>query len=254
MALLPNSTEPRNGCARNAAPDPAGKPRRLLCMLLTLWAVWPATLRAQLLVYFPTPRHPHEIEQALFTRLPKQSVTVFSRYKDFESRFQSSPPAAALVSGPLSKELTNYRVALEGTVGGKPAEPYVLLSPSDSLDPSNTDTMTLAVVDALGRRKQSAFVRELLGRSPPLLRVTKTEDLLYSLNLGMARALLVPATHGDYLARVSNQELNTSPIPDSERPILRLMVREDEDTAALVRGLKQMSEDALRVLGLEGWQ
>ena len=142
----------------------------------------------------PTSIPPRKLQGYLSEAAPGVSFTVFGRQKDFVNTLKTQPPDAVIAHRPVIEGIgVQNEPVLQGTLGGKDSQQYVLVSVDQGVDTANLAKLNVGAVDLLGRRKMSKFVAKLLGvPKVKVKRVTKLEDLLPLLQFSMADAVMVP--------------------------------------------------------------
>jgi hypothetical protein len=114
--------------------------------------------------------------------------------------------------------------------------------------------LTVAVVGELDRKAMPERVRGILGTAsaPKLRRVTRPEDLLSSLQLGLAQALLVRAEDYPALKQRTRQTLNEQTFSSAEVGLVVAYVDggRGETVASALRG---MSAAGREELGVQSW-
>jgi hypothetical protein len=132
-------------------------------------------------------------QRALQTELQRAlagiDVVAVGRVGDWERGLKEKPDAA--VALPPVLNAYKLQAKLWGQRGGSPEEKYSLVGVGSAPDPGQVGTV--GALDILGREGTSGFVKNLLGTSPKVERVSKVEDLLPLLQMERADAILLPS-------------------------------------------------------------
>lgn len=120
--------------------------------------------------------------------LPGVTVTTVGRVADFERALQQGQDA--VLSSALVLQARHLKLQLRGYRAGAADESYALLGPDKQPDPGKI--RGVGAVDILGREGTTSFVRDMLGSTPKVERVTKLEDLLPLLQMQVVDAVLLP--------------------------------------------------------------
>lgn len=215
----------------------------------------PAAVRAaelpRLYVFVNSVDKPRALQRRLETRMPRVDVTVFGRYRDFESALAEIPPDAVIASRLVLDEL-GFSPALQGTIGSDIEEPYALLSIARAVAPQNV--RTVGSVDLLGRARMKRFVAETMNTgSPPKVKlVTKTEDLLPLLQFGVADAVLLPVRHVGAIVRRSELTLVSKVLPTKVGVVAAAGL--SAEGAAILDIVRSLDASTSKAMGAEQWQ
>ena len=116
-------------------------------------------------------------------------------------------PADAYLASPAVLRQHGLQAALVGQGGAQGS--YVAASLRPELSREQLATLTLGVVDELGKKEMPALVARIIGsaQAPKLRRVPKVEDLLPLLQFKMAEAIIVKSSELPALKARTQQNL-----------------------------------------------
>jgi hypothetical protein len=222
-------------------------------LLLGLVMLRAAAEEPSLYVFYPSASRPQIIQKELAEELPGISIIVFGRYVDFIEKTGVEHPTAILTKQDVIAQLDDYLTAASGTRAGLSEEPYLLVSTRQTAQPYGS--LTIGVVDFLGRSGMDTLAQRFFAVVPKIKRVTKVEDLLPLLSFGMADAVLVSPAHAEYLAKASNLPFVTKAAGPAQIGIIALAVRKNGgDGAALAGMVRRLSKETNTLLGIDGWK
>lgn len=193
---------------------------------------------------------------ALQERMSEQcaylDVTVFGRSRDFRKQVQLSKPSAILTLPPLVATQAGYQATLSGRKSDSDSEPYFLVSIDTPVAVEALASKRLGVVDWLGRKGMSQFVKEIFGAPIKLKRVVKQEDLLPLLTFGFVEAIFVSKTTYEELKQTSNLNLV---IVNTHKPVrLPVVATSPEgDRKTIKKCFMSLDEKTQQLLGVEQW-
>jgi len=230
----------------------------LACMTalsVTLYA--PKTASADgnpsLYVFVNSAQKPRTLQQNLESKMPGVTITVFGRFRDFETAIQSAQPDAVLALKPVLSEL-GMKATIQGLYKASPDEAYVLIAVGKTVDPKAAVDLNIGSVDILGRTTMKKFVGTVLGvgSAPKVKLVTKAEDLLPLLQFGQADAVLLPERQSDLITGRSELDLKSVKAPNRVNLVAAAAVTAKGDAIlAMVKGLDaSVSAD----MGVDSWQ
>ena len=209
--------------------------------------------RPRLLVYLHGNIKPRVLQSALADRLPGAEVVVLSRYRDFARELANNPDAVLALEPVLA--FHGLSVGLRGVRGGQDTERYVLVSIGGTVPKDSFSSLTVGVVDLLGREPTKKFVARLLGlhASPPLKYAVKTEDLLPLLQFRSADAVLVSERDAEEIRSSSKLELRVTPL-DTRVGLASVSFRTDAGRNGIKSGILALDLATNRNLEVEGWR
>lgn len=208
---------------------------------------------SRLYVFINSGVKPHALQKELEDHMAGVSVTVFGRFRDFQTASIEETPDAVLATGPVLDEL-GFARSLQGFAGSSADEPYVLVAIGQALTPAAAAGFTIGSVDLLGRTKMRTFVAKLLNvdTSVKLKLVTKTEDLLPLLQFSAAQAVILPER--ERAAFIARSEL------DLRSTVLPTRVGLPAASAITIAGtkiltaIKGLDRSTMSQLGVESWR
>lgn len=238
-----------------------GRHRRAFCLLTTvavlLLRVLPLRAQAErqrpvVYVFLPVDAKSSVLEKTLQDRLPALSVTVFSRFRDFEDAIKSGRSDAVVGIAPVL-DLHARALTLQGMRGGKHTERYVLASVGQPLSGSMAGK-TIGAVDLMGREGTQAFVAGLLKTTQvKVKRVAKVEDLLPLLEFSAADGIVLP---GSLLARMLERTrlaIKTADLPDAEVSLPAVAVLNPAVRDMIVGSFQRLDGTCKGLLGIDSW-
>lgn len=143
----------------------------------------------KLLVFVHVAVKQHALQGMLQSGLRGIDVTAVGRIGDFERTLKSG--IDAVLSTPPVLSAFRLNAKLRGVRGGRTEERYSLVGVNT--EPDVVRIASVGALDLLGRDGTNAFVRQLLGASPHVERVSKVEDLLSLLQMQRVNAILLPS-------------------------------------------------------------
>jgi hypothetical protein len=194
------------------------------------------------------------LEKGLQDKLPKLSVSVFGRYRDFLEALAARRPDAIVALRPVLNSF-NVPVVLQGLRADEDREPYVVLSTHSETIDGPLEGKVIGVIDILGRNGTEAFVNKLLGTDHlKLKRVTKVEDLLPLLQFSAADGVLVPGTAVRSVAERSHLPLLVREFDDAKVGLIALGVLSPKARDVTVKQIQSLNKESNRALGIDRWR
>ena len=207
-------------------------------------------------VFLPTSIPPRKLQGFLSDAAPGVNFTVFGRQKDFVNTLKTKPPDAVIAHRPVIEGIgVQNEPVLQGTLGGKDSQQYVLVSVDQGIDTSNLAKLNVGAVDLLGRRKMSKFVAKLLGvPKVKVKRVTKVEDLLPLLQFSMADAVMLPPDKVDTFRSKSALNLQVTPINAATVGLPSVSVLTGGQRQVAIDALQKVNPQVMTRMGLDVWK
>jgi hypothetical protein len=235
-----------------------GTHRGVLGLLIALVTpgILPARSDDRPTVYFyvHTETKSASLETRLQQKLPKLSVSVFGRYRDFEEALAARRPDAIVALHPVLTSL-NVPVVLQGLRADLDWEPYVVLSTHSEVIDGPLAGKTIGVIDFLDRKSTQAFVYKLVGTDRLKLKhVTKLEDLLPLLQFSAADGVLVPGTAVKIVADRSHLPLLVREFEDAKVGLIALGVLSPRARDVTVKQIQSLDKETNRTLGIDRWR
>jgi hypothetical protein len=210
----------------------------------------------KLYVYVPSDVRPAVLEKALAAAIPKASIAVFARIRDFETAIAESPPDCVLTSRPLVERRGDFKPVLQGLTDKQPEERYVLVSVGKAADPARVGEIELGVVEILGKRDMADFVAKLVGApgAVNLKRVAKPEDLLPLLQFQLVGAVLIPLRTLKSLREKSALDLRVTEVKTANVGLPALAASPAGRWAEIQASVSTLSAEVKAMLGVEEWR
>ena len=202
----------------------------------------------RLLVFLHTAVKQRALQDALSDGLPGVQVSAVGRIADFERGLSEKPDA--VLSLPVVLQSKRLSSALLGQRAGAVSEKYVIVGTDRAPDPGKVSAV--GALDILGRSGTNAFVSELLGASPRVVRVTKVEDLLPLLQMRRADAIVLPARLHSALAEASRLELLPRELPAAVG--LPAVASLNSGGPALVAAVRRLPVATAKLIGVDAWR
>jgi hypothetical protein len=208
--------------------------------------------RPKLYVFLLTGIKSGVLEAALQAKLPGLTVTVFSRFRDFQEAMTAKRPEAVLAFQP-ALDAQKTPPVLRGLNKGQDFEKFVLLSAGAPLQGSLSNR-TIGVVDLLGRAETQSFVAKLL-KTPDVHTklVTKLDDLLPLLQFSASDAVLVPASAVGGFKERSQMSLHVRETEDARVGRVALGVLVPAASAAVVSQIQALDAATKQMIGVDSW-
>jgi hypothetical protein len=202
----------------------------------------------RLLVFLHVAIKQRALESVLQGALPGIDVTTVGRIGDWERGLKEGTDAVVA----LPPVLSAYKLSssLQGQRGGATEETYALVGVGAPPDPLRV--VTVGALDLLGRDKTNGFVREMLGASPRVERVSKVEDLLPLLQMQRVEAILLPTRLLDEIRTASKLALVAKNL--AKNVGLPAGASVTSRGRQVLSALAKMSSYALRTLGVDSWR
>ncbi len=211
----------------------------------------PSSKPPGLLVYWPG-RTGSDIRATLGADFQGIDVKVVSGSNTFKEALQSTPTDAVMATPYVLKQ-NGLSPALTAALNA--SNRFLAVSMNSPVSKPELSTVTLGVVDELGKRQTPIFVARLLGvpKAPRLRRVGKLEDLLPLLQFSMAKAVLVRERDFATLKSRTQQTLHQTPLRTKAPPLAVAFVSGGR-RSTVERALMGMKEQTRRALGVDSWK
>jgi hypothetical protein len=201
----------------------------------------------RVLVYAPG-KSAAAIERSLRAGLPGIELRVLVRAGELKEALATTPTDAVLAS-PAALAQSGLSAAITGVSAGR----WVAASLDPTLTRDRLASVTIGVVDELGKKGMTARVAEILGTAtaPPLRRVAKLEDLLSTLQLELAQAVIVRDSELAALTARTQRKLSVIELRAAEAMAVAFV--EGGRRAAVERAILALDAGARAELGVERW-
>jgi hypothetical protein len=208
-------------------------------------------------VYLPTTVRPPMLQKALSEALPGTTVMVFRHLRDFETSVAERPPDLVITRRPMLDHHAGWTQVMQGLAHHREDETCALVSVGQPTTPADAAIAGIGVVDLLGKKDMPALVATWLGipTLPKLVRVAQPDDLLPLLELGVAKAVLMPVRGVPALREKSTLDLRVVELKDSRLglPVLATLSTTPA-AAALQRKLADLPPQVQSMLGVDEWR
>ena len=205
--------------------------------------------RPALLIYWPDKPY-RELQRFLGSDLSGIEVTVTQELNTFKQGLRQHPDA--VMADPrvlLHQGLPPQLIATQSS-----ADDYLIASFHQPIALDTLPSITIGIVNELGRRRTSVLAYRIIGhRTTTFRQVKKSEDLLSLLQFSIAQAVIVRKTEFDWLQNRTRQKLHTTALPPQEAK-LGVALLETEQSPRVALALESMQEKAKRALGVQFWQ
>ncbi len=203
---------------------------------------------AKLLAYLHLAMKQRALQAKLESALPGVEITAVGRIADFDRALASGTDA--ILTLPVILKSRGYAAELRGVRDGKVDEAYALVAEGESPNPKTVGRV--GSLDLLGRSGTTKFVRDVLGASPRVDRVTKFEDLLPLLQMRRVDCILLPVRLLDDLRSMSRMRLARTEL--DVRVGLPAVAPVGAGAAVVLSSVRNLSRDVAVSLGVETWK
>ncbi len=160
----------------------------------------------------------------------------------------ASKPADAVLASPSALAQSGLKPAISGVGSAR----WVAVSLDATLTRDRLPGVTIGVVDELGRKGMAARVADILGAAAPTLRrVTKLEDLVSTLQLDLAKAVIVRDGEVAALKARTQRPLNVIELRAAEGMAVAFV--DGGRRAPIERAILALDAGARAELGVERW-
>jgi hypothetical protein len=203
---------------------------------------------SRLLVFLHLAVKQRALQGELQAALTGVTVTAVGRVADFDRAIGQGQDA--LLSSSLVLQTRKLKLQLRGYRAGASDELYALLGADKPPDPANLKAV--GTVDLLGREGTASFVKEMLGSTPKVERVTKLEDLLPLLQMQLVEAVLLPARLVAPLKQTSAMKLVERSL--SKRVGLPAVTSLSAAGSSAVSAVAKLPKSVSERLGVDEWR
>jgi hypothetical protein len=214
----------------------------------TLLARPAQALSGKLLVFLHVAVKQRALQSELQGALGGLEVTTVGRVGDFERGLKEG--VDAVLSLPAVLSAFKLSAKLRGARGGSTEEKYSLVGTSGEPVPSQVGAV--GALDLLGRDGTNSFVKELLGATPRIERVSKVEDLLPLLQMQRVDAVLLPSRLFNEIKSASKLTLVQKELGKSVGLPAVATVKSSGD--AIVSAIAKMPAPVSKKLGVDSWR
>ena len=172
---------------------PDNKCLKWAIMLFTALSLMGVQAADQLQVYTTSTIPVKEREKALKSdaALNGTEVTVFGKFSEFSSSLKNSKPKFLMVPSAYTSYNEDYKPVFQFVKGGQSNFKFLILSVKSEWSKEATAKGSVGIVDELGRKQTSAFIKDQVGAFKRVKRVTKTDDLMPLLVLENANYIII---------------------------------------------------------------
>jgi len=219
-------------------------------IILLFLALSPGIRGAErLYVFYPTMVRSQVLQKEFSKTFAGVDVIVFGKYGDFRAKIAADSSAAVLTRPALIDQLPGYEKRLTGVRDGKTEEAYRLVSVGKPVKTDSLGSITIGVLDFLGKQGMEEFVSSMTRHHAKVKRVMKLEDLLPLLTFEMAQAILVTDEQIALLKKTSNLDLIVTQLPGAQSGIIALGAQKSASPDAVIKALRTQT-----VLGVQQWK
>jgi hypothetical protein len=203
---------------------------------------------AKLLVFVHTAVKQRALQSQLQGPLPGIEVTAVGRISDFERTLKQGTDAVLAL--PIVIESFKLSVVLRGHRAGSSQETYSMVAAGTAPDPHQV--AAVGALDLLGREGTNNVVKDLLGRTCRVERVSKVEDLLPLLQMQRVEAILLPQRLVSQIKAASKLDLvGTELVKKVPLPAAASVTATG---AQVISALGKMPQNVLKILGVDSWR
>jgi hypothetical protein len=205
-------------------------------------------MSGRLLAYLHVAVTQRALQSDLKKGLSGLEVIAVGRVGDFERLLKEGTDAVLALPAVLSAY--NLSPSLQGQRDGSSEERYALVAVGSPPVPSQVGTV--GAINLLGRDGTNGFVKNLVGASPKIERVSKFEDLLPLLQMQRADAVLLPARLFPELKSASKLALFAHELAKGVGlPAGASVTRAGTE---LLHAVSRMPADVAKLLGVDQWR
>lgn len=165
-----------------------------------------------LYVYVPSNERAIFIQKQMLEACPELDITVFGRSSSFQSQIEKNTPMAILTLPVVVERQPAYAPAVQGERQGVTREPVVLLSLDKAVDLNKLESLSIGVLDILGRKPMQQYMNQIFKAKIKIRRVVKIEDLVPLLMLNMADAVFITKSEADKQKQKLSLDLVETPL------------------------------------------
>ena len=208
------------------------------------------TFGERVYIFIPTEHKPVSVEKKFSENLNGVGVRCFGSIIDFKKAVEEDTPDAVITKPQVIPFLSNYTIAMNGTVNGKTTESFFLLSTGDPLSLNSLDEKNIGILDFLGRKNIKTFTTTLFDSTPKLKRVKKIADLLPLLSMNLVDGVVVSATQAIYIKSRSNLTFTEIKCRKNQEIAALALSKENK---AIIEMVKKLPADLTEMIGVDGW-
>ncbi|MCM8533324.1 MAG: hypothetical protein NE330_19300 [Lentisphaeraceae bacterium] len=220
-------------------------------LLFTLLSIIGVQAAEKMQVYTTSTIPVKEREKALKSdsSLQGTEVTVFGKFSEFASSLKSSKPKYLIVPSAFVEYNKDYKAVYQFAKGGQTHFKFIVLSAKDEWKKDNQAKGSVGIVDELGRKQTSSFIKAQVGKFKRVKRVTKTDDLMPLLVLENANYIIIRPENYEILK--AKFTAKTNQVGESQsigHPVICVL---NGTSDAEIEKLGKMSPAAIKGLGFD---
>jgi len=226
----------------------------IISLFFVLLSAQQAVMANRMYVFYPTDIRPKKMEKHISKHCPEIKTIVFGKVKDFEEQTHRAPPDAILSFTPVINKNKHFsNPYIQGIRNELTHEKFVLVSMNKAIEVGNLNSQKIGVLDILGRRPMTDFIRKMLGAKVKLSRVTKTEDILNLLTFGFVDAIFVSQYRYEKYSRESQLPLVATDL-NIKMDLVALAVNNEASKNLFFKCVNRLDSDTNALLGVDKWQ
>jgi len=203
---------------------------------------------AKLLVFVHVAVKQRAFQGQLQAALPGIEVTAVGRIADFERTLTQGTDAVLTL--PVVIEAFKLPVVLRGYRAGNVEEAYSIVAVGSAPDPH--EIRAVGALDILGREGTNKFVKDLLGHTCRVERVSKVEDLLPLLQMQRVEAVLLPVRLLSEIKATSKLDLVGTEIV--KQVALPAIASVTATGTQVIAALEKLPTHVRKTLGVDSWR
>ncbi len=193
-------------------------------------------------VFYPTSATVSSMQKKLSQELSNLTVVVFGRYEDFINYAVANPDSFLLSKQCVIKSVPTHEIKAEGYLEGSNKEPWLLISVDNPVPMDKLETMSVGVLNLLGRKGTTSFVTGYLKSAPKIKRANKVEDLVFLSIYKMVDVLFVPQSLISGFKENSGLNFVISSAHDMKVGIIALAGKKEANADDVIRRLNGITD------------
>lgn len=220
-------------------------------ILTTLLLFLKAQAADQLQVYTTSTIPVKEREKALKSdsALSGTEITVFGKFGEFSSSLKNSKPKFLMVPAAFTDFNEDYKPVYQFVKGGQSNFKFIILSVKPEWNKETMANGSVGIVDELGRKQTSEFIKKQVGKFKRVKRVTKTDDLMPLLVLENANYIIIRPNNYETLKAKFTTKTNL--IGESKTINLPVICALKGTPESEIAKFEKISQAAIKALGFD---
>jgi hypothetical protein len=176
-------------------------------------------------------------------------ITVFGKFNEFASSLKSSKPKFLITPAQFPHYHPDYKAVYQFTKNDEATFKFLVLSLQDKKSLKDIATASVGIVDELGRKNTSSFVKKNIGDFKRIKRVTKTDDLMPLLVLENADFIIIrPENYNSIKAKFTTQTYLAGESKEIHYPVI-CVLKDTSETE--IKKIGKISPMTIKSLGFD---